>query len=279
MILKNLTRRSGLIQLFHYVFEKERDNLYKSKESLVFSHNYRSTDLKGMIEEFQQNELHRLHHRKDGVLVNHLVLSFNPNDSRFLTDEIIKDLVKKCIGIKLDRALVCGTEHLDKDFRHVHLIWSSIEYKTGKSLRMSRTEFKNWKIELDKYQKEKYPELSHSLPSHGKQKDFLQKHIDRRHTELKEIVTVLRQVVIHSVSKQDFILKLEATQCKPYFRSDKVNGVMFNNRKYRFTTLGLSHSMIENIKNLGIEIKNLDQFKSLRDRNSRSREIEILREF
>ena len=56
----------------------------------------------------------------------------------------------------------------------------------GYSSRVSKQQFKHIKIELDKYQKEKYPQLVHSLVNHDKK-------THRSKTELIEQIKTSRQ--------------------------------------------------------------------------------------
>jgi len=58
--------------------------------------------------------------------------------------------------------------HFNKTHYHIHFCISGVEIETGKSLRISKEEFKLVKEKLQEYQLEKYPELSNSVVEHGR---------------------------------------------------------------------------------------------------------------
>jgi hypothetical protein len=47
-----------------------------------------------------------------------------------------------------------------------------LAYRTGKSFYLPKDKLNELKKELQEYQKEKYPELKHSLPKHGGQRSI-----------------------------------------------------------------------------------------------------------
>ena len=62
---------------------------------------------------------------------------------------------------------ICGV-HYEQSI-HLHFILSAVGVDT-KSTRVSREDFKNFKIKLQEFQKEKYPLLEHSIVEHSKKK-------------------------------------------------------------------------------------------------------------
>ena len=171
MIVKNLTRKSGTGTLLHYLFKyiTSKDAPSEAKPFVV-RHNIRSGDIAGYIREFEQNEYNRLRKRKDQPAINHVILSWSDKDADKLTDAKLRDMAKEFIRLRGKNNLYVITKHLDRSHIHLHCAVSASQL-SGKSSRISKLEFETLKKSLDAYQREKYPELSRSLPAHGKQKE------------------------------------------------------------------------------------------------------------
>jgi len=57
----------------------------------------------------------------------------------------------------------------EKDHVHLHILLSGVEYKTGKSVRISRDDFKNKvKLPAEQYVRKHFPELERSAINHQK---------------------------------------------------------------------------------------------------------------
>src|SRR5688572_28504463 len=102
--------------------------------------------------------------------MNHVIISFHANDREKLSQEILQDIAQKYIDLSADAALVVAVPHFEKDHLHVHLAISGVDCFEGKSLRMSKADFADTKEKLQDYQREKYPELEHSIVEHGRGK-------------------------------------------------------------------------------------------------------------
>ena len=166
MILKNLTRRSGTGQLVNYLFKNEKDK----KPEPVLKHNLRSRTTKGWSKEFDRNFELRNNRRKDNIRLHHTIISFSNKDKNHINQGLLKDITKKYIELRGKDNIYLASSHQDKEHIHLHIVMSTIKYLTGESNRLSRQEFKEIKLALDTYQKEKFPELVNSLPNHGKSK-------------------------------------------------------------------------------------------------------------
>ena len=173
MIIKNLTRKAGsntsvlLNYLFKYISEKDKIQEYKP---FIVRHNVRSSTIAGYIKEFAAVEQLRLHKRIGQVNVHHSILSFGKLDAPKLNDSILRNLAKQYIKLRGELNLYVITKHLDREHIHLHVAMSATQVN-GKSSSISKARFAEIKQELDRYQQEKYPELVHSLPQHGKQKE------------------------------------------------------------------------------------------------------------
>lgn len=171
MIIKNLTRKNSSGTLLHYLFRyiTDTDKTLVQKPFIV-RHNIRSNTIDGYIKEFEQNEKNRIHKRKQQIAINHVILSWSNKDAIQLTDLKLRNMAKMFIKLRGEHNLYVITKHTDQNHIHLHCALSATQI-SGKSSSISKLSFETLKKSLDAYQKKQYPELSNSLPQHGKQKD------------------------------------------------------------------------------------------------------------
>jgi len=174
-----------------------------------------------------------------------------------------------------------ASSHHDKEHIHLYIVMSSIKYLTGESNRISRQEFKEIKLALDTYQKNKYPELVNSLPDHGKSKNVqlndLEKSLqisDRKLSQNKEVLETVQAVFDRSKSVDNFLSELKSEGYATYMRGGKVYGIEdASERHYRFKTLGIDlNKLEEKDRQAQVEAKQLQELAELRDLKSRDLE-------
>lgn len=276
MILKNLTRRTNTGQLVQYLFKNEKAQNPKP----ILKHNLRSRTTKGWTKEFENNFESRIHRRKDNIRLHHTIISFSNKDKEKINPEMLKDITKKYIELRGKDNIYLASSHYDKEHIHLHIVMSSTKLITGESNRISRLEFKDLKLALDRYQREKYPELVNSLPAHGKSKAFQlsdpeQKLQDRegklsQKQELKQRVEVIYN---RSKSVDNFLSELNSEGINTYDRGGKVYGIETESNHYRFKTLGFDLQMLEELdRQAQAEARQLQELASLRDSKSQDRE-------
>ena len=158
---------------------------------------------------------------------------------------------------------------------------STHKYLTGESNRISRQEFRDLKLALDAYQKERFPELVYSLPSHGKSKklqlsDPELKLQDRegKLSQKQELFETVQTVYSRSKSLDNFLSELKSEGYNSYSRGGKVYGVEDESGKhYRFKTLGFDLKKLEELdRQAQEEARQLQELASLRDAKSPERE-------
>ncbi|MEL7535274.1 MAG: hypothetical protein AAFN10_28515, partial [Bacteroidota bacterium] len=147
-----------------------------------------------------------------------------------------------------------GAIHLAKDHYHVHFCVSGVEYRSGQAMRLSKVEVKHLKQELQHYQKTKYPQLTHSIVPHGKSKDlqlsdreYFRKHSSGEPSTREKLSLVVSDVFDRAKDIDAFLGELASQGLEPYYRQEKPMGIWFNNRKYRFTKLGLDKLGLEKL--------------------------------
>jgi hypothetical protein len=288
MVIKSLSRKSNSGQLIKYIFryilnpEKQKSHAEhksnsKDEKPFIIRHNVRSKDIAGMIQEFKQNNANKIHKYSNGVSINHVIISFGPEDAEKITDKVLKDLTKKFIELRSPNSLFVGTKHTDRRHQHIHLAMSSCQLN-GLSNRISKQAFADLKVALQKYQQKRYPDLIHSLPNHGKAKELKRGKqipvIDRSNGRTSQKETLLRSLqVAFSNSKssmQEFLNQLKTNGFEPYYRGtdNRPTGIQLpNGRKFRFNRLGFSEKLADLNSFKEKEEKELMQLQGIRSRS------------
>lgn len=270
MILKNLTRKSGTSQLVNYLFKNEKDK----KPEPILKHNLRGRTTQGWSKEFEHNFELRNNRRKDNIQLHHTIISFSNKDKKHIYPELLKDITKKYIELRGKDNIYLASSHHDKEHIHLHIVMSSIKYLTGESNRISRKEFKEIKLALDTYQKDKYPELVNSLPNHGKSKrvqlNDMDKNLqisDRKLSQNQDVLEIVRMVFDRSKSVDNFLSELKSEGYNTYMRGGKIYGIDdASERHYRFKTLGIDlNKLEEKDRQSQVEAKQLQELAELRD--------------
>ncbi|MGV8131259.1 MAG: relaxase/mobilization nuclease domain-containing protein [Candidatus Pacearchaeota archaeon] len=275
MILKSLSRKSGAAQLLQYLFQENKTS--ESQKPLIITHNIRSKSLDSWSTAFEENEQFRIHKRKDNIKVYHTVMSFSNKDKQQISNSKLTAIAQKYISLQGNDNLYVGTAHYDKDHIHLHLVMSGTKYLTGETNRKTKDDFHKLKLSMDAYQLENFPELTHSLPNHGKSKEILGKNhtqvidsrngrVSKKEKLLKEIETVYNQ----ATSQESFLIELEKRGLTPYFRNGILTGVTLpNSLKFRLTRLGfdsdklsLLNTIPSNNKEVLLEQISLEKLRS-----------------
>ncbi|MGB5024437.1 MAG: relaxase/mobilization nuclease domain-containing protein, partial [Saprospiraceae bacterium] len=279
MILKNLTRRNNTGQLVNYLFKQEKGN----KPKPILKHNLKSRTTKGWTKELDKNFELRMHKRKDNIRLHHTIISFSNKDKKQINQELLKDITKKYIELRGKDNIYLASSHHDKEHIHLHIVMSTHIYLTGESNRISRQEFRDMKLALDTYQKERYPELVQSLPSHGKSQklqltDPELKLQDRngKLSQKQELLETVQTVYSKSKSLDNFLSELKSEGYNSYSRGGKVYGVEDESgRHYRFKTLGFDLNKLEELdRQTQEEARQLQELASIRDSKSQDKELE-----
>jgi hypothetical protein len=278
VIIKSLSRKSNSNQLIKYILrytldeEKVIANRHDKHETpFIIRHNVRSRSLKGFIKEFEENESYRLVHRKDSVKLFHTIISFSSKDSSLVTDKLLKDIAKKYISERGLNNLYVGARHSDRDHVHIHLAVSGVQLN-GRSSRISKQQFHHIKLELDRYQKEKFPQLVHSLPQHGFKKRQLAKQEvlkivkQNRETKKESLCEALKTAYDKSTSKEQFVKELTELGYDPYYRNEKLQGVLYDGQKFRLGRLGYDEVMLDQLnQQQHKEEKTMQELEALRN--------------
>lgn len=209
-------------------------------------------DLDGMEQAFRQNDVYR-RKRKNGVGQYHEVMSFHPDDTVVLQQhpEILEDLARIYLELRAPDAPAIARPHTDKKHLHLHFMISPNKLESKKSIRLSKAQFQAIRRTIEEYQLQYYPHLHHSYV-HSRDKEKYQQvakennpshrvwQMEKRGMARDDLSFLKEQVatVLERVSKEEvFQEALRKVNIQPYFYHNKLRGVVYGGRKYRFSRL------------------------------------------
>lgn len=226
--------------------------------------------IQNMLRQLETNESKRKIQRKNANRAYHEIISFHKEDTDKLPKKVLMKIARKYAKERAPHAMVVSTMHSDKDHLHIHNVITSLEFATGKPIRLSRKEFKDVKKRMELWQ-EKELGLIHSKVNHSKKKvQMLQLDIERelnlrgKKSERQEIQLKLVEVFAKARTEKVYYKELEKVGLQLYSRGGKIVGVQGFNRRYRLKTLGFDPIRISMEKN---RLKELQKLKSSKDKN------------
>jgi hypothetical protein len=242
-------------KLLEYILHDENRLYDRKNRSFFITHNLRGRRIEQLVEQFKENEKFRKRKRKDNVQLTHEIISFHKADSENITIEKLEEIAREYIKQRNSRGLYVAVPHFDKEHFHIHICASGVEYRTGKSLRMTKAGFQKLKKEIQNYQIAQYPELSKSLVKHDKktksiqtEKEYQERLRTGRATKKEVLVEVIGGCLKGSHTKEEFFTKLKELSIKTYQRRGKVTGVVLDNIKFRFIRLGFDKERLEELE-------------------------------
>jgi hypothetical protein len=245
MIVKIKSRKNQTYrQLLEYMLH-DNDRL-AGKEGFVVAHNLKGNRIDSWVDQLKALETGRVHRRKNSVTMTHEILSWHADDAKHMSMEKMERMTREYIRMRGVRgAKVLAIPHYNKSHYHVHLLVSGVD-AAGKAMRLSREELHELKKRAQQYQIEKFPELSNSLPAHGRRskerktdKEVQFKKRKGKMSEREAVTVLVRSCHSQATSENDFYERLEKNGLKTYLRGGKVYGVERNGKKYRFKTMGM----------------------------------------
>lgn len=263
MIIKSLSHKTpSFSQLAHYILQEHDKPAPVGLNRFIYTKNLKGHTVDQWIKELETNESYRLHHRRNQTYLNHVIISWHVLDRQNITTAMLKDIAQE-FAKRRGIAQYFAAPHYHQNVVHLHIL-HGIEYRTGKSLRISKSEFARIKRELEAIQKERYPEIQHSTIDHDKNNkdrshDTEYQIKQRTGTTIKE---TLRHAIEHALnvaaSPEELKQLLQEQGITVYERGGRLQGVLApeTNRKFRFSRLGFD----EHIKALS---KHRDKGKEL----------------
>ena len=277
-----MTRKTGSYrQLLEYFLKEQKRSNPKEKE-YVIQHNVKGTGVEQWVKAFEANEAKRLVKRSDSVKLYHEVMSISNLDSDKVSKTQLQDLANKYIELRNPNGMVIAVPHYEKNNVHYHFCFSGTEIETGKSLRISKTDFALFKKELQSYQMERYPALANSIVGHGKKqmqkskvknREYQLTKRTRQPSERERVKQTVEVSYSKSLSQADLMHRLSEQGLKTYHRGGKAQGVEFGCR-YRFGSLGFDEKKLGELNYRDEALKGIQVFRD-RDEKSKDSDKEI----
>ncbi len=233
----------------------DENRLYdRGNRSFIIAHNLRGENIEKWVSQFKENEKFRKRKRKNSVILTHEIISFHKGDSENITLEKLREIAREYIHKRNTKGMYLAVPHFDKEHYHIHICVSGVEYRHGKSLRMSKAEFQKLKKDIQNYQVERFPEISKSLVAHDRtakarltEKEYQLKLRTGRATKKENIMTIIDSCLQTATSKNEFYKKLKDHGLETYQRGGKTTGVISQKVKFRFNRLGLTNERMEKL--------------------------------
>lgn len=276
MIIKSKSYKTtkSFNTVLHYIF---RENERNSGFELTKFIKGKNLSVEELSSQFRSNEQFRINRRKNNVVLYMDILSFHPRDAERLTNDKLHQIALKYLSLRAPKSIAVATVHKnEKDHTHLHIVFSGIEYKTGKSIRMSKEDFQNKvKIPMEKYQQEVFPELMLSKIKHEKKYNIKKEQkkdseiimeIEGEISEKQKILTTLEKVFTTATSEKDFYQKLESKNIKLYSRNGKITGIE-GNRKFRFSRLGYTPELLQSLEQDPTQNQRQEWLQNIREKS------------
>lgn len=282
MIIKFKTRKNiySSKQLVFYVLEIKKKGIDNAFDAPVLMRNIEHLDVTKIHKSFLANHKH-LKERKNGIALYHEIIAVHKNDRKLSYTEI-QDFMNTYIEMrKAGNAITLAKSH--DNGQHLHFIFSASEYKSSKRLRMSHSEMHKLLIDFENFHKEKYPDLTFSIvhtnkpqrekrniaqeqKNNRKEKEYqLKLRLGKNKKTNKQLVFEKVNVLFDAVtSHEELIEKIQQDkELQIYTYRSKLRGVIFNNNKYRFSTLGIDKQKTQRLEKLQARLEELKLLKEV----------------
>lgn len=258
MIVKSRGQKgsNSAARLLEYVTRPDAIVLDKHQRPLFIKHHIFGESIKDFERAFLENVAGRRHARKDMNYLFHEFIAFHPNDTKYLNNDVMEDLIRKYLELRCENGIALAVIHGNSQSRHSHLlIGPNLMDGSGRSLRITQEKFQSVKEELQAYALQKYPPMISSIIDFEKQsleiltdqERAMKKRTGGALTRKEEIAAKLETAFELSMSREEFFHMVQEVEgLKTYRRGDKVVGIE-DLRKFRFRTLGYSEAKLADL--------------------------------
>jgi hypothetical protein len=268
--IKSYSRIGAARGLLEYALNDRKRLFDKSGRSFVLTHNLKGQGIDEWVKEINENETYRKHKRKNNIFLTQEIISFHRGDSKNITLKKMQNMAREYLRMRNPNGIYVAVPHFDKNHWHIHIIAASLEFRTGKSLRMSRQELADLKKNIQTYQIQKYRELVKSVVRHGRKsrsritdKEYEYKARTGKQTKREEVLALIKSCSLNTPSQEEFFARLQRVQATPYERGRQITGIIYDNKKYRFKRLGID------LMRIGLPEKEILREKILQKKTNR----------
>lgn len=251
-IIKSISRKdSNFKQLLDYIHRHDGGEI----GTFTYLHNILDVapdDTEGMQRAFTINNAYRKK-RKGGVGQYHEVISFHPDDAQAIQENpaILEDIARVYLELRASGAIAIARPHIDKEHVHIHCMISPNELESSKSIRLSKKQFQALQKTMQEYQLHYYPQLKNSYVErrdvdkyHRQEKEAPQRHTEqqmkKRGVATQRLDFLKKRVpeLLSSVNQEgNMSAVFEQTGIEPYYYRNRLQGVWYEGKKYRFRRL------------------------------------------
>ena len=191
----------------------------------------------GYTREFIENEAFRRYSRADQIHLFHEIVSFGADeDKEAITPETIDDMAKEYMRLRGNTGVILGAPHFDKNHVHLHFCVSALQYRTGMSFGLNKSQLLELKQSFQDYHKHHYPELTKSAPNHGNRTRYIN-HAQWHKQQREQIIATVQQCLAQATSQQNFLELLRINELHHYERNGIATGIEYDGAKFRFSRL------------------------------------------
>lgn len=241
MIIKSMSRKEASFgQLMDYI---DRDG---GEERSRIRYNLISRDRERIRAEFEQNAEH-MQARKNGVYMYHEIISITRARGIDLETqkERLHQIAQEYVAARAPRNLCYGGLHDDKDHSlHYHLMISANRAGEAKRHRLSKAQFRDLQIAVERHVLETYPELEQTLAIEKTAEARVTRkeaELKRRTGEVPERVKVgerVREAASKSRDRESLLRELEAGGLELYIRGQNIGIIdRESGKRHRVKTL------------------------------------------
>jgi len=236
-IVKILSRHSpSYASLITYILRYIGNESKRDKQQF-YTNNVRSNNIDEIVKEFIANEAFRRQHRSDQVSIFHEIISFSSEENKeVITDAMIDDLAHEYMRLRGETGVMLGGVHKDKNHIHLHFCVSALHYRTGKSFGLNKRQLLGLKQSFQEYHKRKHPELTMSMPEHGKGERY-KSHAQWHAKQREKIINTVTSCFAQATTQQEFLALLRDRELHHYERNGKPTGIEYEGMKFRFSRL------------------------------------------
>ena len=261
MIIKFKTRKNiySAKQLVNYILA-DKGKIEHPFEAPMVLQNINRLNVETLHKDYLDNYKYQSK-RKGSTAFYHEILAISKNDKAVITKPMLQGLMRKYIELRgLQNAIVLAKSH---ENQHIHFMISGNELCSKKRLRMSQAQMKTLLIDFEKHHLEKYPEIENSTvhtnkekrqkrdiasedSNYRKEKEYqLKLRLPNTKTQKETVKEIVEKLMKNVHNFGQLTKEIQAIDTlKIYTYRSKIKGIIFQNRKYRFSTLNIEKEKI-----------------------------------
>jgi hypothetical protein len=166
MIIKSISHKESkktgkwkkINKLLHYINDEQKMFDENHQSCIVKRYLSGYGDIDQWTNQFVENDERRTFENTNRVIIRHEIVSFSPEATRYITREILMDLAKEYLKRRTNSPALAIAHFENGKPIHFHCAIAAVGIDT-KSTRITTKEFREFKLEMEKYVMERYPDI------------------------------------------------------------------------------------------------------------------------